>query len=74
MNSIDHDLSDLYADDKGVILRQIKPNQVFLLEDDHRIFFNCWAAGNDLGDYSCLLNLPVFLLASQTPRSRPGLY
>lgn len=44
LKSFDHGLKNLDVDDKGVIVLQIKPDQVFLLEADHKIVFYYWAA------------------------------
>ncbi|KAL6294130.1 hypothetical protein ACE6H2_002272 [Prunus campanulata] len=63
MDSVDHDLSDLNADDKGVVMLHVEADQIFLLKADHRVVFRWWKVGRDLGHHNGPFDLPLHFFA-----------
>ncbi|CAL9016057.1 unnamed protein product [Prunus brigantina] len=63
MDSVDHDLGNLKADDKGIVMWHVEADQIFLLEADHRIVFYWWKVSQDLGDHSGMFDLPILFFA-----------
>ncbi|CAL2225778.1 unnamed protein product [Prunus armeniaca] len=65
VNSLNHNLFNLGANDKGVIMLQIQPDQIILLKADDKIVLHGWAFNYDLRDKSRLLDLSLSLPGGQ---------